>query len=157
MNTINLKELDLLYKALLPLALLFSPPLSACPKAVDFNDMLCMADNLYHEAKVDGMRGMEAVASVVMNRVRDPRWPDNVCDVVYQPSQFSWTLKKRLRNMKVKHGWKTLAVARMALQGQLIDKTGGATHYHAVYVTPYWGKVYEFTVQVEQHLFYRKP
>ena len=148
----------MIYKnATLAILLTFSQSLSACPKAVDFNDMLCMADNLYHEAKVDGMRGMEAVASVVMNRVRDPRWPDNVCDVVYQPSQFSWTLKKRLRTMKVKHGWKTLAVAKMALQGQLIDKTGGATHYHAVYVTPYWGKVYEFTVQVEQHLFYRKP
>ena len=116
-----------------------------------------MADNLHHEAKVDGMRGMEAVASVVMNRVRDPRWPDNVCDVVYQPSQFSWTLKRRLKQLKIKHDWKTLAVATMALDGTLIDKTGGATHYHAVYVTPYWGLVYEFTVQIEQHLFYRKP
>jgi N-acetylmuramoyl-L-alanine amidase len=103
------------------------------------------------------MRGMEAVASVVMNRVRDPRWPDNVCDVVYQPSQFSWTLKKRLKQLKIKHDWKTLAVATMALDGTLIDKTGGATHYHAVYVTPRWGLVYEFTVQIEQHLFYRKP
>ena len=79
--------------------LMFSTPLLACPKAVDFNEMVCMADNLFHEAKVDGMRGMEAVAAVVMNRVHDSRWPDSVCGVVYQPSQFSWTLKKRLRNM----------------------------------------------------------
>ena len=124
---------------------------------INFNDMQCMADNLHHEAKVDGMRGMEAVAAVVMNRVRDPRWPDNVCDVVYQPSQFSWTLKTRLKQLKIKHDWKTLAVATMALDGSLIDKTGGATHYHAVYVTTHWGKVYDFTVQVGHHLFYRKP
>ena len=137
--------------------LLFSTPLMACPKAVDFNEMLCMADNLHHEARVDGMRGMEAVATVVMNRVSDSRWPDNVCDVVYQPSQFSWTLEKRLVNMKVEHDWQTLAVARMALQGGLIDKTDESTHYHAVYVNPYWAKVYEFTVQVEQHLFYKRP
>ena len=84
---------------------------------INFNDLQCMADNLFHEAKVDGMRGMEAVASVVMNRVRDPRWPDNVCDVVYQPSQFSWTLKTRLNQLKIKHDWKTLAVATMALDG----------------------------------------
>ena len=116
-----------------------------------------MADNLHHEARVDGMRGMEAVATVVMNRVSDSRWPDNVCDVVYQPSQFSWTLEKRLVNMKVEHDWQTLAVARMALQGGLIDKTDESTHYHAVYVQPYWAKVYEFTVQVEQHLFYKRP
>jgi N-acetylmuramoyl-L-alanine amidase len=146
----------LIYKsATLAILLTFSQPLLA--HKINFNDVQCMADNLHHEAKVDGMRGMEAVASVVMNRVRDPRWPDNVCDVVYQPSQFSWTLKKSLRTMKMKHDWKTLAVATMALDGTLIDKTGGATHYHAVYVTPRWGLVYEFTVQVGQHLFYRKP
>jgi N-acetylmuramoyl-L-alanine amidase len=146
----------LIYKsATLAILLTFSQPLLA--HKINFTDMQCMADNLHHEAKVDGMRGMEAVASVVMNRVRDPRWPDNVCDVVYQPSQFSWTLKKSLRTMKMKHDWKTLAVATMALDGTLIDKTGGATHYHAVYVTPRWGLVYEFTVQVGQHLFYRKP
>jgi spore germination cell wall hydrolase CwlJ-like protein len=137
--------------------LMFSTPLMACPKAVDFNELLCMADNLHHEARVDGMRGMEAVATVVMNRVSDSRWPDNVCEVVYQPSQFSWTLEKRLVNMKVDHDWQTLAVARMALQGGLIDKTDESTHYHAVYVHPYWAKVYEFTVQVEQHLFYKRP
>ena len=146
----------MIYKsATLAILLTFSQPLLA--HKINFTDMQCMADNLHHEAKVDGMRGMEAVASVVMNRVRDPRWPDNVCDVVYQRSQFSWTLKKSLRTMKMKHDWKTLAVATMALDGTLIDKTGGATHYHAVYVTPRWGLVYEFTVQVEQHLFYRKP
>lgn len=146
----------MIYKsATLAILLTFSQPLLA--HKINFTDMQCMADNLHHEAKVDGMRGMEAVASVVMNRVRDPRWPDNVCDVVYQQSQFSWTLKKSLRTMKMKHDWKTLAVATMALDGTLIDKTGGATHYHAVYVTPRWGLVYEFTVQVEQHLFYRKP
>ena len=137
--------------------LMFSTPLMACPKVIDFNELLCMADNLHHEARVDGMRGMEAVATVVMNRVSDSRWPDNVCDVVYQPSQFSWTLEKRLVDMKVEHDGQTLAVARMALQGGLIDKTDESTHYHAVYVQPYWAKVYEFTVQVEQHLFYKRP
>ena len=83
----------MIYKsATLAILLTFSQPLLA--HKINFNDMHCMADNLHHEAKVDGMRGMEAVASVVMNRVRDSRYPDTVCDVVYQPSQFSWTLKK---------------------------------------------------------------
>ena len=134
--------------------LLMSHALFAKPSA---KDMKCMADNLHWEAKVDGVAGMAAVASVVMNRVASPRYPNTVCKVVYQRKQFSWTLYKRLKKIKIDHDWQTLMVARLALLGQLIDKTGGATHYHAVYVTPYWGKVYEFTVQVEQHLFYRKP
>lgn len=120
------------------------------------SELKCMADNLHHEAKVDGMRGLEAVAAVVMNRVRSKRYPNTVCKVVYQRKQFSWTLYKSLRKQRIEHDWQTLMVAHNALNGWLIDKTGGATHYHALYVTPYWATKMSFTVQVETHLFYKE-
>lgn len=118
-------------------------------------EMKCMADNLHHEARVDGVAGMAAVASVVMNRVASPRYPNTVCKVVHQRKQFSWTMYKRLKRQKLKHDWKTLMVATLALNGQLIDKTGGATHYHALYVMPYWAAHLPFTVQIGMHLFYK--
>ena len=40
-----------------------------------------MALNIYHEAKNQSMLGQMAVGQVVMNRVEDSRFPDNVCDV----------------------------------------------------------------------------
>ena len=46
--------------------------------------LMCMATNIYHEAKNQPMAGQIAVAQVVMNRVNDNRYPDNVCDVVKQ-------------------------------------------------------------------------
>jgi len=133
--------------------LLVSHALFAKPSA---KDMRCMADNLHWEAKVDGVAGMAAVASVVMNRVASPRYPNTVCKVVYQRNQFSWTLYKRLKRIKINHDWQTLMVARLALLGQLIDKTGGATHYHALYVRPYWAETLPFTVQIGTHLFYKE-
>ena len=57
----------------------------------------CLALNVYHEARNEPMNGMYAVASVVINRVQDDRWPNNVCAVVkdgYRKDsvkcQFSW-------------------------------------------------------------------
>lgn len=51
----------------------------------------CMIENLYHEARGDGYAGMYAVAMVVMNRVADHRYPDDICAVIYQgPVYESW-------------------------------------------------------------------
>ena len=52
--------------------------------------VMCLALNVYHEAKNQSLIGQIAVAQVVMNRVKDERYPDNVCDVVYQGQYYKW-------------------------------------------------------------------
>ena len=54
---------------------------------------MCMALNIYHEAKFQSMLGQIAVGQVVMNRVEDSRFPDNVCDVVTQAVTYKGTDK----------------------------------------------------------------
>ena len=44
--------------------------------------LMCLAFNIYHEARSQSTIGQLAVAQVVMNRVDDHRFPDTVCDVV---------------------------------------------------------------------------
>ena len=51
--------------------------------------MLCLALNVYHEAKNQSFIGQVAVAQVVMNRVKDNRYPNNICDVVKQGLTYS--------------------------------------------------------------------
>src|SRR4051812_31944557 len=58
---------------------------------VDRRDALCLARNIYFEARGEGSRGQYAVAAVTLNRVREKRWADGICGVVYQKKQFSWT------------------------------------------------------------------
>jgi spore germination cell wall hydrolase CwlJ-like protein len=55
---------------------------------------MCMALNIYHEAKFQSMLGQIAVGQVVMNRVEDSRFPDNVCDVVTQASSVGTVMAK---------------------------------------------------------------
>ena len=46
--------------------------------------LMCLALNVYFEARNDSMVGQYAVAQVVMNRVQSSKFPDDVCSVVKQ-------------------------------------------------------------------------
>ena len=46
--------------------------------------MMCLALNIYFEARNQPLSGQIAVTQVVLNRVADSRYPNKVCDVVYQ-------------------------------------------------------------------------
>ena len=51
----------------------------------------CLAMNMYHEARDQGTAGGLAVSAVVLNRVKDSRFPNSVCEVVLQgPTRESW-------------------------------------------------------------------
>ena len=64
-------------------------------EGVTQNQIQCLTENLYHEARSDGYAGMYAVAMVTLNRVADPRYPDDVCEVVYQgPVRESWKTRQ---------------------------------------------------------------
>ena len=48
----------------------------------------CLARAVYQEANTQGERGREAVLAVVVNRAIEQQ--KHVCDIIRQPSQFSW-------------------------------------------------------------------
>ena len=55
----------------------------------------CLALNMYHEARSQGTAGLFAVSAVVINRVNDPRFPNSVCEVIYQgPTRESWKTRQ---------------------------------------------------------------
>lgn len=59
------------------------------------DDIHCLAENMYHEARSDGDAGMYAVAMVTINRVYDHRYPNTVCEVVKQgPVRESWKTRQ---------------------------------------------------------------
>ena len=133
--------------------------------------LMCMALNMYHEAKNQSMLGQIAVGQVVMNRVEDSRFPDNVCDVVTQSvtykgtdkpvlhkCQFSWYCdgQKDEPDFDSKEWWDAKEYASIVLSGTImLDVTEGATHYHATYVRPAWAKTKTKTTRIDRHIFYR--
>ena len=138
--------------------------------------VLCVAENIYWEARNQSVRGMMAVGLVTMNRVHDSRFPDTPCEVVKQgptrPSwkdptklypvknrcQFSWYCDGKSDDIPIydHEVWSySLAMAVKVVIGYFPDLTHGATHYHADYVTPGWAKSKTRTIKIGTHIFYR--
>ena len=130
----------------------------------------CLALNIYHEARSESTTGKRAVAWVTLNRVQSQRYPDTICDVVYQAHldsngnpkrnqcQFSWFCDGKSDSIKNTTEWeRSLALANMVMNnyGKNPDPTDGATMYHATYVNPVWRKDYTRTVRIDEHIFYR--
>ena len=122
----------------------------------------CMTQAIYYEAAREPLRGQQAVAQVVLNRLRHPAYPKSICGVVYEGSaratgcQFTFTCDGALRWAPQAGLWRQAQdVARRALAGFVDKDVGSATHYHAAYVVPYWAPTLVKMVQVGQHIFYR--
>jgi hypothetical protein len=122
----------------------------------------CLTQAVYYEAALEPTEGQEAVAQVVLNRVRDPNYPNSVCGVVFQGAervtgcQFSFTCDGALAQGPVPWAWKRAeAVAIKALNGHVAARVGTATHYHADYVHPWWAPTLWKIDQIGAHIFYR--
>ena len=130
-----------------------SPMAQPSPPSYDEATFRCMVAKLYHEARGEGVQGLEAVASVIMNRAKQAR--RSVCSIVYERKQFSWvhvTKDKRIKGNIMD----ILSITHKALSGVLVDVTHGATFYHATYVKPSWAKHKVMTVQINNHIFYKE-
>ena len=104
---------------------------------------------------------MEAVASVVMNRLGHEGFPDTVCAVVKQGSetgncQFSWWCDGRSDQVQEETEYEIAKeIARKALNKQLNDRTRGALYFHDRNVKPAWARKYIKTTETAKFLFYK--
>jgi len=136
------------------------PQTAATPEPVQVKipqrDLKCLAENIYHEARGEGINGMLAVANVTLNRVATTGFPSTVCGVVYQPYQFSWTLIRDQIGIYEKAAYEqSLAIAKYALT-TAEDITGGALFFHSITIKrPKWTKGYEEALVLNNHIFYK--
>ena len=123
----------------------------------------CLAEGIYFEARGESEAGQAAVAQVILNRVKNPTYPNSICGVVYQNKswrnrcQFSFAcdgIKDRIRSAEA---WTTaVRIARDVTDGKIwLDDVGDSTHYHANYVRPRWARAMRKMEKVGAHIFYR--
>ncbi len=121
-----------------------------------------LARTIWGEARGETVRGMEAVAAVVMNRVARPGWwgrtVASVCTKAYQFSCWNEGDPNRPKLLAVTEADPVFAIAqriaRRAIAGTLNDPTGGATHYHAAAILPRWAAHKTPCARIGRHLFY---
>ena len=166
------------YENVIKIAMVISMPLMLAfvaqeLKAYDENgERYCMAQNIYFEAANQSFAGKIAVGHVVINRVEDLQFPNDICGVIYQAKtkvnwkgnvvpirnqcQFSWYCDGLSDEPVDSVTWiKSLRIADLVLTGEYKDITEGALWYHADYVYPYWADHLERVVVIEDHIFYK--
>lgn len=128
----------------------------------DNNEIDLLARTIWGEARGEGQTGMQAVANVIMNRVKKGGWwGATIQDVVLKKWQFStWNENdpNREKALAVTTNdakfWTAKKIASLAYNGQLDDITGGATNYHAKSVSPSWAESMTKTATIGNHIFY---
>jgi spore germination cell wall hydrolase CwlJ-like protein len=122
----------------------------------DLKNIECLAKNIYFEARSESQVGQIAVANVTMNRSQDPDFPDNICDVVYEKKQFSWTNSSKKKSPKDKKVYREIyKLAEDVYYSRIVDITEGALFYHSDDVKPYWVKSMEKIASIDGHIFYK--
>lgn len=120
-------------------------------------ETICLAMNIYHEARSKSLAGQIAVGNVTLNRVHSDQFPDTVCEVVYQKHQFSWYWDGKDDTPHEDKAWETsilVAEALLDADSAIKDNTHGALYYHADYVEPYWSAIFEPVKKIGPHIFY---
>jgi spore germination cell wall hydrolase CwlJ-like protein len=120
-------------------------------------DLKCLAQAIYFEARGEPIEGQLAVAEVVINRAKSGLYPDNYCDVITQPAQFSFVRRGQIPEAdEGSAAWQRAeAIAEIAEQNLWRSKASGALYFHATYVRPSWARQKVELAQIDTHIFYR--
>ncbi len=141
---------------------LVAKPFVIRPGSADYSRAIkCLTDAVYYEAATESDSGQRAVAQVIINRMRHPTYPNNICGVIYQGSerrtgcQFSYSCDGSMaRTPSAAHWNRAYRVAASALSGYVHAPVGMATHYHTVNIYPYWAPSLNFVGTIGAHRFY---
>jgi spore germination cell wall hydrolase CwlJ-like protein len=120
---------------------------------------------MYFEARGEGEQGQKAVAEVIFHRMNKGNYGHSICAVVYEgvgtaTCQFSFVCDGSLEDRKSPEPWRQAqALAARILTGEehLSDATDGAVNFHAASIEPGWTGDFVRTVQIGNHIFYRRP
>ena len=131
--------------------------------AGSIDDFVVFALTLWGEARGEPELGQEAVAWVIVNRLRTGyRGARTLADVCHARLQFScWNsndpnaLALKTLDFTDPAFCRVFAVACRVWTGEAPDPTHGARHYHNHRVDPVWSRGRHPTAVIGNHLFYR--
>jgi len=131
------------------------------PPVVPTDDVECLTQALYYEARNESEDGQAAVAEVIINRSRAGTYPRKICEVVYQRNtrtcQFTFTCDGSIGRGRVNmNAWgRAERIARSVYEGRSSAQLPkNSVNYHANYVRPSWGARLQRVRQIGAHIFY---
>lgn len=128
-------------------------------------DLNCLALNIYHESRGEPEAGQLAVAKVTLNRVKSKRYPNTICDVVYEKrwdwirkryvGAFSWTEFDKPIKVKSKAWYRAWSIAEIVYNDKSKNLLKGALFFHAKYIKPSWARKKKPVARIGTHIFYK--
>jgi len=117
-------------------------------------ELLCLAKNIYYEARGEPMHGKIAVAQVTLNRVTHrTEFQSSICQVVYAKHQFSWTMEQH-REPRGEAWLEAKTIAKAVVVGTVYLPKFNALYFHNLTVKPQWNKTKELVAKIGNHIFY---
>ena len=127
-----------------------------------------LARTLWGQARSEGAAGMQAMASLILNRLKISQdqggywWGNDLIRICQKPYQFScwnrsdpsYRVLQALTDRDI-HFATALRIARRSVSGVLDDSVKGAVHYHEKHNVPYWAQGRTPAVTVGRYVFYR--
>ena len=95
-------------------------------KTTRTSDIQLMARAINGEARGEPYEGQVAVGAVILNRVKDSRFPNSMSGVIYQPGAFTAVSDGQI-NASISEGSTVYKAAQDAMNGW--DPTGGCVYY----------------------------
>ena len=115
------------------------------------NEILCLSQIMFGEARGEPDLGKVAVAYTAINRKADPNYPKNICQVMRQPSQYQFIDYGIPSQTQVAY---LMPLAEAILKGKVDDPTRGAKWFHTRNIKPIWAKQKDIKIALGNHIFY---
>jgi spore germination cell wall hydrolase CwlJ-like protein len=117
-------------------------------------EIMCLAKNIYYEARGEPLHGKIAVAQVTLNRVTHrTEFQSSICGVVYAKNQFSWTMERH-REPRGEVWLEAQALAKAVVIGTAHLPDFKALYFHNLTVKPKWNQTKELVARIGNHIFY---
>jgi len=119
--------------------------------AISPDERSTLARLVHAEAQGESFLGQVAVAAVVLNRVTDPRFPDTIRQVLYQPFQFEPVLNRWIYKPAGPEAYRAVDAA---LAGE--DPSRGAVFFYNPAKAPHaWMATRPVILRIGRHVFMR--
>lgn len=124
------------------------------------DEKVCLACNLYFEARGEEELGIIAVATVTLNRVKSGEYPNSICEVVWQAWQFSWTNDGKPDQMYSPKVWVVvLEITKKVMDAKMTSTLGAnVLWYHRFDVKPKsgWSENLIVAARIGDHKFFKR-
>ena len=114
------------------------------------DDLYWLSHIISAESRGEPMEGKIAVGNVVMNRVHNPRFPDNIEDVLFQKNQFTPAISGSIYR---EPNWESVVAAKLVLDGAQVMPD--ALFFNAAGLRSYASRTRTYVTTIGSHAFYK--